>query len=81
MPGTGKTATTLEVIKRLERERRAPGSHLPYFQTILINGMQLNNVNLVYTIIYEEITGSKGVSPSAAQLWLDEYFKKGREHD
>ena len=43
--------------------------------------MQLNNVNLVYTIIYEEITGSKGVSPSAAQLWLDEYFKKGREHD
>ena len=37
--------------------------------------MQLTNPNLVYTIIYEKITGRK-VSPANAALFLDEFFKK-----
>lgn len=37
--------------------------------------MQLTNPNLVYTIIYEKITGKK-VAPASAALFLDEFFKK-----
>jgi len=40
-----------------------------------INAMQLTNPNLVYTIIYEKITGKK-VAPASAALFLDEFFKK-----
>jgi hypothetical protein len=37
--------------------------------------MQLTNPNLVYTIIYEKITGRR-VNPATAALFLDEFFKK-----
>ena len=67
MPGTGKTATTMEVIRNLK------GKYKFSFQAI--NAMQLTNPNLVYTIIYEKITGKK-ISPANAALFLDEFFKK-----
>ena len=67
MPGTGKTATTMEVIRNLK------GKYKFSFQAI--NAMQLTNPNLVYTIIYEKITGQK-VAPATAALFLDEFFKK-----
>ena len=67
MPGTGKTATTMEVIRDLKK--RFSFSFLP------INAMSLTNPNLVYTIIYEKITGRK-VPPASAALFLDEFFKK-----
>ena len=67
MPGTGKTATTMEVIRDLKQ--RYPFSFVP------INAMSLTNPNLVYTIIYEKITGRK-VPPASAALFLDEFFKK-----
>lgn len=37
--------------------------------------MSLTNPNLVYTILYEKITG-KREKPANAALYLDEYFKK-----
>ena len=37
--------------------------------------MQLTNPNIVYTLIYEKITGRK-VPPASAALFLDEFFKK-----
>jgi origin recognition complex subunit 1 len=37
--------------------------------------MSLTNPNLVYTIIYEKITGRR-VAPASAALFLDEFFKK-----
>ena len=67
MPGTGKTATTMEVIRDLKRKYR--------FSFLAINAMQLTNPNLVYTIIYEKITGKK-MAPANAALFLDEFFKK-----
>jgi Cdc6-like AAA superfamily ATPase len=67
MPGTGKTATTMEVINTLKKKY--------YFSFQSINAMQLTNPNLVYTIIYEKITGKK-VAPASAALFLDEFFKK-----
>ena len=49
MPGTGKTATTMEVIQGLKKNFK--------FSFQPINAMSLTNPNLVYTIIYEKITG------------------------
>lgn len=67
MPGTGKTATTMEVIRNMKTKYK--------FSFLAINAMQLTNPNLVYTIIYEKITGKK-VAPANAALFLDEFFKK-----
>ena len=67
MPGTSKTATTMEVIRNLKAKYT--------FSFLAINAMQLTNSNLVYTIIYEKITGKK-VAPASAALFLDEFFKK-----
>jgi Cdc6-like AAA superfamily ATPase len=47
MPGTGKTATTLEVIRRIQEDNKKYK-----FKFIQINGMQLSNPNSVYSIIY-----------------------------
>jgi Cdc6-like AAA superfamily ATPase len=55
MPGTGKTATTLEIIRNLK--------HKQSFEFLHINAMSLTNPNLVYTIIYEKIVGRR-VNPA-----------------
>ena len=67
MPGTGKTATTMELIRDLKAKYK--------FSFLSINAMQLTNPNLVYTIIFEKISGFK-VAPASAALFLDEFFKK-----
>lgn len=69
MPGTGKTATTLEVIETLKKNKKLK------FDFLHINAMQLTNPNLVYTIIYQQIVGLR-VAPASAALFLDEFFKK-----
>lgn len=69
MPGTGKTATTLEVIKKLNEDRKNK------FKFIHVNGMQLNNSSVMYTLIYKAITGQKH-KPTTAAVLLDDYFKK-----
>ena len=48
MPGTGKTATTIEVISKLKKDKN--------FSFLHINAMQITNPNTVYTIICEHIT-------------------------
>ena len=45
------------------------------FSFLHINAMSLTNLNLVYIIIYESITGRR-VAPASAALFLDEFFKK-----
>ena len=69
MPGTGKTATTLEIIKKMQQEKKFD------FKFLHINAMSLTNPNLVYTVIHEHITG-KRVNPSSASTFLDDFFKK-----
>jgi origin recognition complex subunit 1 len=69
MPGTGKTATTLEIIRNLIKTQKNK------FDFLHINAMSVTNPNLVYTIIHEKITGRR-VNPTSAALFLDEYFKK-----
>ncbi len=78
MPGTGKTATTLEVVKSLKAESEI-SRKLPKFEFIHINAMSLTNPNLVYTILSEKITGNRW-NPTASASFLDEFFKKGDKH-
>lgn len=59
MPGTGKTATTLEVIRNIIEQRKAGSKKLPNFEFIHINAMSLTNPNLVYTILAEKILGRR----------------------
>jgi origin recognition complex subunit 1 len=76
MPGTGKTATTLEVVRRMQESfsrSKAKKSKIKPFKFIHINGMQLSNPNLVYSIIYEDITKQKA-TPAEAANFLDGYF-------
>ena len=74
MPGTGKTATTLEVIRSLltNQKSKKPTNK---FDFIHINAMSLTNPNLVYTILAEKIIGRR-MNPHSAALFLDEFFKK-----
>lgn len=74
MPGTGKTATTLEVIKRLRGDKKLLKNCRP-FDFIHINAMSLTNPNLVYSILHEKITG-KRANPTSSAAFLDEFFKK-----
>jgi len=75
MPGTGKTATTLEVITNLKNEATEMRKAKMKFEFIHINAMSLTNPNLVYTILNEKITGRR-VNPTSAAAFLDEFFKK-----
>lgn len=57
MPGTGKTATTLETIRNLSKHNK--------FEFLHINAMSLTNPNLVYTIMHEKITGRR-INPASS---------------
>jgi len=70
MPGTGKTATTLEVITILKRTLK--------FKFLHINAMSLTNPNLIYTLMYESIVGRR-VSPTRAALFLNDFFKSTKK--
>jgi Cdc6-like AAA superfamily ATPase len=71
MPGTGKTATTLEVIRNITQQFKGKKS----FELIHINAMSLTNPNLVYTILAEKIIGRR-MNPQTSALFLDEFFKR-----
>jgi len=49
MPGTGKTATVLEVVKELE-ESSIDGD-MPAFQFVHLNGLNLTNPQQVFQVI------------------------------
>ncbi|KAI8985155.1 P-loop containing nucleoside triphosphate hydrolase protein [Pilobolus umbonatus] len=56
VPGTGKTATVLEVMKHLQ-EKAEEGS-IPNFDFVEINGMKLTDPNQAYSILWESIEKS-----------------------
>lgn len=59
MPGTGKTATTLEVIRKIIQSKKIKDKKIPAFDFIHINAMSLTNPNLVYTILADRILDKK----------------------
>ena len=71
MPGTGKTATVMEVVRELRQ--RAHAGHLRPFSFVNINAMRLTHPYQLYTQVYKALTGEHAAASRAAQL-LEERF-------
>ena len=73
MPGTGKTATVVEVVKRLQKavneNKFAP------FNVVEINGMKLQHPAEAYTIMWKTMTGESLTAAKAVQK-LENHFSK-----
>lgn len=76
IPGTGKTASVMEVVREFADESRTPTGRKFHF--IEINGLQLPSPMHVYSQLYEALTGET-VGPSAGISALEEIFS-GRAH-
>lgn len=71
VPGTGKTATTTEVIRSLQAA--ADDDDVPEFDYVEINGMRLTEPRQAYVHIYRQFSG-KTVSAEYAYNLLDKRF-------
>lgn len=90
VPGTGKTATVMEVIKALRQESAptAPSSskkrkskvtkadQVSDFTYIEVNGLRLTDPYQVYSEIYRSLEGGSHMSPKNAANWLEDYFSR-----
>ena len=66
MPGTGKTATVMEVIRTLKENARRGLN--PDFEFIELNGMKLPHPYEAYSIIWRGLTGQDAAPKKAASL-------------
>lgn len=74
MPGTGKTATTVEIIQDFKKNKdTSENDAYQNFKFVKINGMSLTNPQYVYTILCQEIL-NKTCRPATAALLLENYF-------
>lgn len=71
VPGTGKTATTSEVIRYLKDKSKK--EEIPCFKFIEINGMRLSEPKQAYVQIYQQLVG-KSVSADQAHSLLEKRF-------
>lgn len=71
VPGTGKTATTTQVIRTLTAESEKGA--LPKFDLIEINGMRITEPRKAYVEMYRQLMG-KNVPWEQAYNWLDKRF-------
>lgn len=56
VPGTGKTATVTQVIRKLQLESKL--KHLPNFEYVDINGMRLTEPHQAYVQMHRQLTGA-----------------------
>eukprot|EP01135_Chromosphaera_perkinsii_P007227 Nk52_evm35s745 gene=Nk52_evmTU35s745 len=78
MPGTGKTATTTEVVRKLN-ELSDEDNWFPKFQYVAINGMKLTDPRQSYVEVWRALTG-KTATPSHASQMLEEGFSRKKNH-
>lgn len=78
VPGTGKTATVREVIRKLQ-ERMQRGE-LPQFEAIEVNGMALPDPNIIYSELFACLAGVRGVTPARAALLLEKRLRADATH-
>ncbi|PVU86017.1 hypothetical protein BB561_006835, partial [Smittium simulii] len=77
VPGTGKTATVMEVLRMISFA--SDQSDLPNFEFISINGMKLTEPQQLYVKLWQEITKTNSkITPNHAASNLDEYFNKNK---
>ncbi|CAO3631418.1 unnamed protein product [Cunninghamella blakesleeana] len=82
VPGTGKTATVLEVMRGLQY--RSEQGEIPPFDFVEINGMKLTDPNQAYSILWNclnyENDGKKKITSNHALELLESRFS-GHQHD
>ncbi|KAK9836005.1 hypothetical protein WJX81_005277 [Elliptochloris bilobata] len=71
VPGTGKTATALEVVRDLRR--RATAGQLPAFRFVELNALRLPSPQHAYSALLEALTGARA-GPKAALAALEALF-------
>lgn len=76
VPGIGKTTTIAAVIRSLQLQ--SAGRHLPQFELIQINAMQLTEPEQAYVHIYRHLTGATVRWEEAVSL-LGQRFKTPSE--
>lgn len=69
VPGTGKTATVMEVIRYLEENKE----DYPDFNFYALNGMRLTSPDQAYVEMWKQMTGEKATAEHAMKL-LDKRF-------
>ncbi|XP_072173400.1 uncharacterized protein [Diadema setosum] len=75
VPGTGKTATVMEVLHWLRKDVEA--DDVPKFKCVEINGMRLTSPHQAYVEIIKSLTGKKATPEHAATL-LDKLFSSNK---
>uniref|UniRef100_A0AC35TLZ3 Origin recognition complex subunit 1 n=1 Tax=Rhabditophanes sp. KR3021 TaxID=114890 RepID=A0AC35TLZ3_9BILA len=70
VPGTGKTASVLQAIKKLSSARRER------FDFCYVNGMELAKPINVFSEIYQKLMKVDKIAPTKARAALNEMFKK-----
>jgi Cdc6-like AAA superfamily ATPase len=78
-PGTGKTATTQEVIAALREE--VDLGNLKKFRYIEINGMRMTTPKQVYSAIWSQLTGEKRTADHASELLEERFSGAGRKRE
>ncbi|XP_024534221.1 origin of replication complex subunit 1B isoform X1 [Selaginella moellendorffii] len=71
VPGTGKTATVLDVMRRMEK--KLSSKEIQPFRFVAMNGLRLTSPEQTYTVLHEALTGQRLSWKRALQL-LDERF-------
>ncbi|CCH45750.1 Origin recognition complex subunit 1 [Wickerhamomyces ciferrii] len=74
-PGTGKTATVREVIRKLSKESHQKSGI--DFNFVEINGMKLMSPQHSFEILWNKVDGSK-TTASGVQQQLETYFNQGK---
>lgn len=84
VPGTGKTATTNEVVRVLRQSQEEGG--LPDFNLVQVNGMKLTTPQQIYVQIWNQLTsnssggGAKVTADKAIKLLQTRFSANGPRH-
>ncbi|KAI8339651.1 P-loop containing nucleoside triphosphate hydrolase protein [Chlamydoabsidia padenii] len=83
VPGTGKTATVLEVIRGLQYRSEQDTEDIPAFDFVEINGMKLTDANHAYSLLWDclnhdKTDNKKKVTAAHALELLESRFSEER---
>ena len=67
LPGLGKTACVLEIIKKMREDK---------FDLYYINALKLRSAGMFYSKFWHELTG-KDENPTVSNKCLEKYFRRG----
>lgn len=73
VPGTGKTAVVMSVVKKLYAKSKMKNCQFKKFEYYYVNGQQVTTPNKIYSEIYYKMTGTN-VATEKAQNLLDKIF-------